>query len=206
MDQVAAPFAQNLASMEKVGEAVIGFIIGSLVYESRNNLAKQAIKSAFDYIMFIDSDMVFDADLMPRLMKHCEEDGMDIVSGIYFRRRPPFTPVIYEKLEVDEDGKGHWDDFFDYPEDSVFEIAGCGFGCILIKTQVLMDMAAKYSTWFEPIHGFGEDLSFCLRARELGYKIYCDSSIKCGHVGQLVVDESVYKSMKANAIITNGSK
>ena len=37
--------------------------------------------------------------------------------------------------------------------------------------------------------GFGEDLSFCIRAQELGRKIYCDSRIKMGHVGLRVFEE-----------------
>ena len=31
--------------------------------------------------------------------------------------------------------------------------------------------------------GFGEDLAFCLRVKDLGKKVYCDSRIKVGHIG-----------------------
>jgi hypothetical protein len=41
--------------------------------------------------------------------------------------------------------------------------------------------------------GFGEDISFCLRVKELGKKMYCDSSVKMGHVGQFVYDEDSCK-------------
>lgn len=195
MDQVAAPFAQNLAAMEKKGEVFVSFLIGSLIYESRNTLAKQAIATKADYIMWLDSDMTFAPDTMTRLQQHMEE-GKDIVTGLYFRRRPPFTPVLFKTLErIDEDSARH-ENYDDYPDDSLFEIGGCGFGCIMTRTSVLEDVFLNYRKCFDPVCSIGEDLAFCLRARELGYKVYCDSTIKCGHIGQLVVDESVYRSIQ----------
>lgn len=195
MDQVAAPFAQNLAAMEKKGEVFVSFLIGSLIYESRNTLAKQAIATKADYIMWLDSDMTFAPDTMTRLQQHMEE-GKDIVTGLYFRRRPPFTPVLFKTLErIDEDSAKH-ENYDDYPDNGLFEIGGCGFGCVMTRTSVLEDVFLNYHKCFDPVCSIGEDLAFCLRARELGYKIYCDSTIKCGHVGQLVVDESVYRSVQ----------
>ena len=195
MDQVAAPFAQNLAAMEKKGEVFVSFLIGSLIYESRNTLAKQAIATKADYIMWLDSDMTFAPDTMTRLQQHMEE-GKDIVTGLYFRRRPPFTPVLFKTLErIDEDSARH-ENFDDYPDNGLFEIGGCGFGCVMTRVSVLEDVFLNYHKCFDPVCSIGEDLAFCLRARELGYKIYCDSTIKCGHVGQLVVDESVYRSVQ----------
>ena len=195
MDQVAAPFAQNLAAMEKKGEVFVSFLIGSLIYESRNTLTKQAIATKADYIMWLDSDMTLAPDTMTRLQQHMEE-GKDIVTGLYFRRRPPFTPVLFKTLErIDEDSAKH-ENYDDYPDNGLFEIGGCGFGCVMTRTSVLEDVFLNYHKCFDPVCSIGEDLAFCLRARELGYKIYCDSTIKCGHVGQLVVDESVYRSVQ----------
>lgn len=195
MDQVAAPFAQNLAAMEKQGEVFVSFLIGSLIYDSRNALTKQAIATKADYIMWLDSDMTFAPGIMTRMQQHMEE-GKDIVTGLYFRRRPPFSPVLFRTLERISESEAKHESFEDYPQDSLFEVAGCGFGCVMTRVSVLEDVALNYGTWFEPSYGLGEDLAFCLRARELGYKIYCDSEIKCGHIGQLVVDESVYRSIQ----------
>lgn len=197
MDQVAAPFAQNLAQMQKNGEVYISFLIGSLIYESRNNLAKQAMQAKADYIMWLDSDMTFAPDTMTRLQQHME-NGLDIVTGIYFRRRPPFTPTLFKELRrTDDPNVAEHANFDDYPQDSLFEIAGCGFGCVMTRVSVLEDVMLNYQDWFGPVCGLGEDLSFCLRARELGYKLWCDSSIKCGHIGQLVVDEDVFRSTRS---------
>lgn len=196
MDQVAAPFAQNLAAMKKEGECFVSFIIGSLIYDSRNSFCAQAIKTESDYVLWLDSDMVFPLDIMPRLIKHMEE-GADIVTGLYFRRRPPFTPVLFSRLDYDEETKtGHHDGYDDYPKETTFEIEGCGFGCVMTRRAVIEDIMLNYLSCFAPMGGLGEDLSFCIRARQLGYKILCDSTIKCGHVGQLIVDEGVFESTR----------
>lgn len=192
MDQVAAPFAQSLAALNKEGECSVAFLIGSLIYESRNNLAKMAIKQDVDYVMWFDSDMTFPQDTLQIMLKHMQE-GKDIVTGVYYRRRPPYTPVLFKKL-IEEGKQGAWEGYDDYPKDSIFEIAGCGFGCCCVKKDVLLDMALNYRTWFEPMLGFGEDLSFCIRAKELGYKVWCDPTIQCGHVGQIMVDDKIFKS------------
>ena len=53
MDQVPAPFAQSLAMIRK-GEnsCAVAFQMGSLIYTSRNNLAKKAIEDA-DLVLFV---------------------------------------------------------------------------------------------------------------------------------------------------------
>lgn len=198
MDQVAAPFAQSLAALNKEGECSVAFLIGSLIYESRNNLAKMAIKQNADYVMWFDSDMIFPADTLQRMLRHME-DGKDIVTGVYYRRRAPYTPVLFKTLlkegEKDRE-KGGWEGYDDFPKDRLFEIAGCGFGCVIVKKEILLDMMLNYRTWFEPMLGFGEDLSFCIRANELGYKIWCDPGIVCGHVGQTVVDDKYFEQYR----------
>lgn len=197
MDNVAAPFAHSLATMEKTGECVISMNISSLIYDARNQLAAQALKAEADYILWLDSDMIVPPDVIPRMLKHME-DGKDFVSGIYFRRRAPFAPVLYSRI----DREGHAD-FNDYPEDTVFEIAGAGFGCCMTRVSMLEDIALNFKDWFTPFNNYGEDLSFCLRALECGYKLYCDSTIKCGHVGTVVVDESVYKVNFREVLLKN---
>lgn len=197
MDNVAAPFAHSLATMEKTGECVISMNISSLIYDARNQLAAQALKAEADYILWLDSDMIVPPDVIPRMLKHMEA-GKDFVSGIYFRRRAPFAPVLYSRI----DREGHAD-FNDYPEDTVFEIAGAGFGCCMTRVSMLEDIALNFKDWFTPFNNYGEDLSFCLRALECGYKLYCDSTIKCGHVGTVVVDESVYKVNFREALLKN---
>lgn len=87
-------------------------------------------------------------------------------------------------------------EYDDYPENSLFEVDAVGFGCVMMKVQVLKDVMEKENSWFNPYPGFGEDLSFCIRAKKSGYRIWCDSSIKVGHLSLTVVDENTFKEQK----------
>lgn len=194
MNQVAAEFAQSIACLNKVGDCACAFQIGSLVYESRNSLAKKAIEIEADYVLWLDSDMKFAPDIMQRLMGDITEKGCDLVSGLYFRRVFPYTPVLFEELgDPEKDSNVHFKDYDEYPENSLFPIAGAGFGCLLHKADILLDSFAKYGTCFDPMDGYGEDLSFCIRAKNLGYNLFCDSTVKCGHVGSLTITEDFWK-------------
>lgn len=194
MDFCPVGFAQSLASLTKVGDCKVSFLVGSLIYDARNKLAKQAILMEADYVMWFDSDMIFAPDTLERMVEHMKDK--DIVSGLYFRRSAPYTPVIFSKLNLEAEGK-KWEGCENYPNE-VFEVDGIGFGCVMMKTSVLVDMACEFVNWFEPLNGFGEDLAFCVRAKKLGYKIYCDPTIKCGHVGHAIITEDFYKAFKEN--------
>lgn len=191
MDQVPAHFAQSLAMLQKVGSCAVAFQIGSLIYTSRNELAKAAIKMGADYVMWFDSDMVFDGDTLRRLAD--DLDKGDIVTGLYFRRVAPYSPVLFSKLEISGD-RCTWEELKELPKEDIFEVEGCGFGCVLMPTKILMDVSINYFDMFSPINGMGEDLSFCWRARQLGYKIICDQTIKLGHVGHYIVDHHFYEN------------
>ena len=197
MDQVPAPFAQSLAMIQKTEDNVAcAFQMVSLIYTSRNNLSLQAMKTEFDYMLWLDSDMVFQQDLLIRMKQTMDEKGLDFLTGLYFRRVPPFTPVLFDQLDIAEDGSCTWTDWKDVPE-GLFKIGGCGFGCVLIKTDVLFDVQAKFGELFNPIANMGEDLSFCWRARQCGYDIWCDPSLVCGHVGYTVINDKFYESYRS---------
>lgn len=195
MDMVSALFAQSLTTLKKVGECTVSFMIGSLVYDSRNKLAQYAVEMEADYILWLDSDMVFRPDTLERMMKVLDEhEEIDILSGLYFKRGQPFTPVLFSKLEV-VDGVLKFEDYLDLP-DELFEVAGCGFGCVLMRTECLLDIAAQEQggVWFTPKQNAGEDCSFCLRATENGYRIFCDPDIHLGHMAYTPVTKSFYKA------------
>lgn len=195
MDQVPALFAQSLATMRMVGECQIAFQIGSLIYTSRDDLARYAMKEGFDYVLWLDSDMVFPEDFHERMFKTLTENNLDILSGIYYKRKPPYSPVIFDKMQL----KGKiWDySWLEDVPDSLFEVGACGFGCVLLKTEVLMSVQLKHGYLFHPMQNGGEDVAFCVRARDCGYKIMCDPTIVCGHVGNVVITDTLYKQYRS---------
>lgn len=198
MDTVPVQFALSLATLRRVGNPVISFKVGSLVYTARNDLAKMALDTEADFVFWLDSDMIFKPDTLDRMMVTMETKRLDFLSGLYFRRVTPYTPVLFKTLEFDEEKQVcSWTDFKDeeLPKD-IFEVGGVGFGCVLMRTDVIFEVASKYGDMFGPLAGVGEDLSFCWRARQCGYKIYVDPSVSLGHVGHTVVTREFYEAFK----------
>lgn len=199
MDQLPAQFAHSLATLTSYGiedvEISVWFNLGSLIYTSRDEIAKRALMDEADLVMWFDSDMVFNADTLKRMLAFIEA-GHDMVTGVYYRRKPPFSPTIFKTMDINlEDQTAEWEEFDVVPEEP-FEVGACGFGCVLMKTEIFVAVFAKFGYMFTPIGNVGEDIAFCWRARQCGYKIIADPSISLGHVGQSIFTKTVYENYK----------
>ena len=193
METVQTEFVRSLVNMRYVGEVQFIFTECSLVYQARTALCGMAMEAKADYVLWLDSDVVFQPDLMEKLMEDIQ--GKDMVTAVYHGRRAPFRPVIYKtitpgllpmNIKVEQ--------YNEYPMDGLFEIEGCGFGAVLMKTGVIRDVAETFHQTFGPIPGLGEDLSFCVRARSCGYKIWCDPQLQIGHKGSMVIDGNTFRA------------
>ena len=170
----------------------------TIIHDGRFALAQEAIKNKYDYILWIDSDMVFESTVLYDLF----EADKDIVSAVCFMRRAPYEPCIYSKMRMgatlEED---QIEKYFDYPE-GVFEIEACGLAMVLMKVVVLEDIILKTGQPFFPIKSdhrtLGEDLSFCYNARKSGHKIWATSKPKVGHIGKMIVDRDSYAAIRRN--------
>lgn len=150
--------------------AVLG---GTLVYVARDKLAFKAIDEGFTHVLWLDSDMIFSENILDDLLFA----GQSFVSAIYHGRRSPHLSCLFEEIYPEARR------FTTYPNDT-FEIQGCGFGCVLIATDILKAVRLKYGTCFFPTRELGEDLAFCQRVSECGYRMYAEP-IKLGHIGHI---------------------
>lgn len=207
MDQLPAQFAHSLATLTSYGiedtQISIWFNLGSLIYTSRDQIAKKALLDECELVMWFDSDMVFNPDTLTRLLKHID-NGADMVTGVYYRRTPPFTPVVFETMDMNEDGQGFtWKEFEKIP-DEPFEVAACGFGCVLMRAEMFVSVFAQYGQMFTPIANCGEDIAFCWRARQCGYKIIADPSIGLGHVGHTIITKEFFETYQLQSKTKQG--
>ena len=199
MGEVPVRFMASLLAMKRVGDVEFEVTDHSLIYDARNRIAKLAIEEGFDRVLWLDSDMVFGPDLMERLSERLDQ-GREFVSGLYFKRKQPPEPVIYRDCCLREDAEGKPVPsavvYRDFPEDALFEIAGSGFGAVMTTVRLLKDVYDSFGLPFSPAGGLGEDLSFCWRARQCGYKILVDPSIPLGHVGYQVITKPFYEAFR----------
>lgn len=183
MDTIPTGFMRSLLGLQKrlISDGInhdIAIQSGTLVYMARNKLASKAINDGYDAVLWLDSDMIFNDAIYDDL----SDSRKDFISGVYHMRRGTFASCVFKDIRLDHFTP--WGD--EYPRD-VFEIAGCGFGCVLIKTDILADVMKTYGTAFDPMKQIGEDIAFCQRARDLGYKIFCDPFVRCGHIAHITV-------------------
>lgn len=194
MQYVPTKFLRSLECMRRLPETYTSVSENSLIHDARNDFASIAIQNDFDRVLWIDSDMVFDADLLLRLSADMD-DGADMVSALFFKRVPPTAPVIYSELREITDEHGDYIEiipYLNYPYSSKFCVEACGFGAVMTSVSLLKRVWDKFGPPFSYYKNLGEDLSFCWRVKQLGIPIWCDSSIRVGHVGQLVFNEGIY--------------
>ena len=194
LDMVNTDFAFSLACMHHGDGVSFAHTKSSLVYDGRNKLANLAINGGFDRVLWLDSDMKFENDILMKLSADLD-DGLDCVCGIYTTRQTDIHPVIFKEIGYRLNDKTGMatpvNEFFkEYPKDRVFQIDACGFGGVMMKASLLKEVKDKYGLPFSPILGFGEDISFCMRLKELGKKMYCDPRVKLGHIGYKVYTEA----------------
>ena len=141
-------------------------------------------KIPYDYLMWVDSDILFTFDQMVSLLKH----DLPIVSGVYMKS----DKVHYATVKTWDTSRFTADGSFEFlrPEtigDKPLEVDYTGFGFILIKAGVLESL--EYP-WFQPVmHDLGngikdfssEDVSACLAFKNKGYKIVVDPNVRVGH-------------------------
>jgi len=167
---------------DESGNAMIG--------DCRGLIVAQFLASDATDLVFIDSDMVWEAGTILKLVDHPH----DFVACLYPQRRDPIDFCVQwhpDKAEL-------WAD----PETGLLEVAGVPAGLMRLSRPMLEKMVAAYpDTQFycpqapgDTVHDlfgpyrvgkikFGEDYSFCRRWRDIGCKVWVDPEISMGHVG-----------------------
>jgi glycosyltransferase involved in cell wall biosynthesis len=147
----------------------------SIVAQARNNGVEFARNFRADYILFLDSDMLFPPTALFRLLLHRK----DIVGATYTKRVAPFGILGSQLAEQPTAASG-----------DLLEMQRIPTGCLLIKMAVFDKLAKPYFRFDSDADGaiVGEDYVFCDRAREAGFRIWCDAAMsrEVGHIGQAV--------------------
>lgn len=180
LDYIPTDFVKSLTALvqrlDRDGcDVDVKFITGTLVYAARDKLAAHAIMYDYTHVLWLDADMVFDDELLYDL----QFSHKDFVTGIARSRRPPYCSCLFSDLSRIER-------IDHYPRDT-FRVAGCGFACVLIKTEILKAVRDSYNTCFLPTADLGEDLAFCQRAASLGYSIWAEPAARLGHIGHITI-------------------
>jgi FkbM family methyltransferase len=146
---------------------------GYRVDQVRNLIADWGTR--YDYLFAVDHDITFDPFTLLKLLKA----DVPIISGLYRQRieKEVLLEIYdqdYQRMNIN-------------PNSGIHEIGACGFGCVLIKSQVLRDIGYPQFEYHSALlheNTLSEDVDFCKKAKAKGYSVYVDTSILCGHIGK----------------------
>ena len=106
-------------------------------------------------------------------------NSKDICGTLYKGRIEPHPYNVFywdkDKTRVNQ-VPGDWE----IPNTELIKVDGVGTGAMLIKTKVLKEMKKP---WFFYEDNRSEDIMFCEEARRQGFKIFVDTTLKIGHIG-----------------------
>lgn len=157
--------------------------------DSRNHVAEfvtENLQGEIDGVVWVDSDIVPRPDSIQRLLTTVETGPYDFLSGVYHARCGEHRPVFYH---ADAEGKLRQAVF--YEMDKIVEVGAAGFGFVYTSLALLNAIKAlpkptARDGWFH--YGeVSEDLYFCQLARQAGYKLYVDTGIQVGHLGDAAI-------------------
>lgn len=151
----------------------------------RNDILQSAIMLGCTHLLFLDADMYFPPNTFYRLF----DAKKDIIGGLCFKKLPPFDPVLFT-------GEPYMmSTYYDYPEDEVIQVPATGGACLLINLEIIQELEFPWFHFGPNKEGnvMGEDVYFCYKAGEAGYKTYVDTGLKIEHITQVRVGEAIHR-------------
>jgi hypothetical protein len=189
--QIVSGCEDSLKVLEERGYAVRRVRGYSQIDVARNEIASKAILDGFQETIWIDADIGFHPDAIEKLRGH----NLPIVCGVYAKKgKRELAISVLPGIKQMGFGKSG----------GLHEVQYAATGFLLVRRKVYLDMqfqlglplcnehfGANIVPYFMPLarphregHWYlGEDYAFCERARQAGYKIMADTTIRLWHIG-----------------------
>lgn len=162
------------------GELVSHFdwLIGSNITGNCNELAR---RMQGDWLWMIGDDHAFMPNILEQLVLH----DVDVVAPLCLQRASPFPHVVYSGEDTSGDvEQGTHILYRDLPSSGLHEVYAVGGAGLLVKRHVLEAIGEPY---FETFGKQNEDLEFCRKIRNAGFKIHVDCDALLGHIGNMII-------------------
>jgi len=152
----------------------------------------------YDYILFIDSDIIFNTQQVLQLLMHMEANpSRKVVSGWYSMADAKNTTMV-RKMD-DEYYKKHGTYQFTSNEEmtkSTETLISCdyiGMGFMLLRRELFQHL--QYPWFYEPLQELtpqiqdmcSEDVAFCKKIKRAGIEILVDPKCRVGHQKYIIL-------------------
>ena len=163
-----------------------------------------------EWLWTVDTDATFQPDILDRLLDNADPTERPIIGALSHQIRGKLDngkpviqngsqvretiPTLYKMLTTDGVITGYQEST-SYGE-GLLEVDATGCHCLLIHRTVFEAIKSDHPyRWFRedelsPGLIAGEDIWFCVKAREVGYPIYVDTRLESGHVKRTILTRS----------------
>lgn len=218
-DSLTALFLWDIAHNRRIVSHEYGQVgklcnSGGLV-AGRNQLAQfMCDTSTAEWMLSLDTDMGFDADLMDRLIDAADPKERPVVGALAFANRTNglkdhggirylAVPTIYDYVE--SDNEVGFISRAGYERDALVKCDGTGAAALLIHRTVLERIREKFGDhWFDPVTHptgpttFSEDLSFCIRLVFCDIPLHVHTGVRTTHdKGGVYLDQELFDAQRA---------
>ena len=162
-------------------EYMLDFLVtnNTQIVTARREIVQGAQKAHADYLLFIDSDMHFERDLLKRLLA----DKKDVVGAYYHQRSMPLLPTA--RIKDKDTGIYRVPEVYEMAYDKPFECDAVGAGCMLIDMKVFTVIEKPWFAYIDDEkYPMGEDVWFCQQVKKAGFSVWCDPTLSVKHIGE----------------------
>lgn len=187
---------------------------------ARNTATAAFLSSGSDWMLWIDTDIGFEQDALDKLLSVADPVTAPIVGGLCFIEgefthdfrgglKSSIAPTLYDWCWVEPKngmpGAYKMITRADWPKDQVTRVGATGCGFLLVHRSAyeqiagwLLKQGAPGHIWFERIPGpdgemCGEDVSFCLRAHQVGLPVLVHTGVITTHQKTIWYGDAEYK-------------
>jgi hypothetical protein len=196
-DYVRAEFMVSMLGLQRrTRTAIDGFEpihSGPNIARARNALTRAFLATNAEWLLTVDTDMVFAPDVLDRLIAAADPVLRPVMGAFCLMQETldgEGLPTLYEVAEG-VNGLG-FARYTEWPDDAVIRVGATGTGCLLVHRGVFEILDADERThddvwpWFREasLHGrpIGEDFTFMLRCGVAGIPIHVHTGVRVGHI------------------------
>jgi hypothetical protein len=182
------PFLEALAQLRlprDVEPLQRSIVTGNYVPAQRELIMQDALEGGFDYLFFVDDDIVLPPTALEKLLETAQADPSTAVVGGLYYSRDSARPIAVANWDSTDTSTAHVPAFTSTSADRV---DGIGFGCALLRTAAARKLTAPYFPAHVYVERSGrsarlcdEDYLYCERVRQAGNTVRLDARVRCAH-------------------------
>jgi GT2 family glycosyltransferase len=167
---------------------VFGQFSEPYVDQMRNFVVDQFMASNCEWFLSVDTDIILPECVVQRLLARRQK----LIGALIYVAADPIFPQVYNKIaDFGFGGAGQYLVNETWEPGSLVKADATGAGCLLIHRDVFdaipRDRNPLVRHEHEGTQMFGEDFTFCRRAKAAGFQLYIDTSVKAGHIKTRVI-------------------